>query len=65
MSERADIRRSPLSEIVSSPRSRELRIIREKDRMIKVFSLFFGFYWIWEEIYAFFSLLDNTSLDSE
>ncbi|KAM3728872.1 Ciliary rootlet coiled-coil protein [Dirofilaria immitis] len=35
MSDRADIRRSPLSEIVSSPRSRELRIIREKDKKIK------------------------------
>uniref|UniRef100_A0A0R3S2P7 Calponin-homology (CH) domain-containing protein n=1 Tax=Elaeophora elaphi TaxID=1147741 RepID=A0A0R3S2P7_9BILA len=38
LSERADIRRSPLSEIVSSPRSRELRIIREKDRKIKTLS---------------------------
>ncbi|EFO17538.1 hypothetical protein LOAG_10961 [Loa loa] len=37
-SERADMRRSPLSEIVSSPRSRELRIIREKDRKIKTLS---------------------------
>ncbi|KAK6111870.1 hypothetical protein QQG55_45375 [Brugia pahangi] len=35
---KTDIRRSPLSEIVSSPRSRELRIIREKDRKIKTLS---------------------------
>ncbi|VDK77454.1 unnamed protein product [Litomosoides sigmodontis] len=35
LSERTDMRRSPLSEIVSSPRSRELRITREKDRKIK------------------------------
>ncbi|KAL3989403.1 hypothetical protein ACH3XW_27530 [Acanthocheilonema viteae] len=35
LSERTDTRRSPLSEIVSSPRSRELRIIREKDKKIK------------------------------
>uniref|UniRef100_A0A915PVT4 Uncharacterized protein n=1 Tax=Setaria digitata TaxID=48799 RepID=A0A915PVT4_9BILA len=35
MSEKVAMKRSPLSEIVSSPRSRELRTIREKDRKIK------------------------------
>ncbi|VDM97080.1 unnamed protein product [Thelazia callipaeda] len=38
VSEISSTKRSPLSDIISSPRSRELRIIRDKDRKIKVLS---------------------------